>query len=211
LAVAGHGGKALTVSPGQLRIIARHSTAQADHRYLNHPAPAILVSAFTLGPLPACCGHAARKNHPRVSTHVTIEELRNEEFISLHHRRGPDSLPHALRELHDLRFHEAVLVSELLEVPTVVASTDLLGLMPSSMGPLMEERFGLQVLAVPLELPALPIYMIWHEARRHDPAHDWLRQIVVAELTSPGAKFRRQPPRSPGVKCKPLRPPLRLV
>jgi LysR family transcriptional activator for leuABCD operon len=136
----------------------------------------------------------ARKKHPRVSARVTIEGLRKEQFISLHHRRSPDTMPQALRELHDLQFREAVHVSELLEVPTVVASTDLLGLMPSTMAPLMEARFGLQVLEMPLELPALPIYMIWHETRRHDAAHDWLRQIVVAELASPRAMIKQQRP-----------------
>jgi DNA-binding transcriptional LysR family regulator len=93
-------------------------------------------------------------------------------------------MPQALRELH-LQFHkhEVVRVSELLEIPTVVASTDLLGLMPSSMGPLIEKPLGLRVLSIPLELPPLPIYMIWHEARRHDAAHRWLRELVVAELS----------------------------
>jgi LysR family transcriptional activator for leuABCD operon len=153
----------------------------------------------------------ARKKHPRVSGRVTIEGLRKEEFISLHHRRGPDNMPQALKELHDLQFHEAMHVSELLEIPIVVASTDLLGLMPSSMGPLMKERFGLQVLPMPLELPTLPIYMIWHETRRHDAAHGWIREIVVAQLTSQRAMFRQQQahPRD-GVKCKPP-PPLHLV
>jgi len=75
-----------------------------------------------------------------------------------------------------------VRVSELLEIPTVVGSTDLLGLMLSSMGPLMEKRFGLRVLAIPLKLPTVPIYMIWHEARRNDAAHIWLREVVAAEL-----------------------------
>jgi DNA-binding transcriptional LysR family regulator len=123
----------------------------------------------------------ARKNHPRVSASITIDDLRLEEFIGLHRRRDVDHLPQALRELH-LQFHEPVRVSELLEIPTVVASTDLLGLMPSSMGPLMEKRVGLQVVAIPLELPTLPIYMIWHETRRHDAAHLWLRELVAAEL-----------------------------
>jgi DNA-binding transcriptional LysR family regulator len=123
----------------------------------------------------------ARKSHPRVSAGLTIEELRQEEFIGLHHRRDVDHLPPALRELH-LQFHEVVRVNELLEIPTVVASTDLLGLMPSSMGPLLEKRLGLLVLAIPLELPTLPIYMIWHETRRHDAGHRWLREVVTAEL-----------------------------
>jgi DNA-binding transcriptional LysR family regulator len=50
------------------------------------------------------------------------------------------------------------------------------------MGPLMAKRLGLQSLAIPIELPSLPIYMIWHETRRHDPAHRWLREFVVQEL-----------------------------
>jgi LysR family transcriptional regulator, transcriptional activator for leuABCD operon len=138
----------------------------------------------------------ARRNHPRVSApRVTIEDLRKEEFIGLHRRREVHLLPPALRELH-LQFDDAVRVSELLEIPTVVAGTDLLGLMPSSMGPLMEKRLGLRVLAVPLELPTLPIYMIWHETRRNDSAHLWLREVVVAQL---GAQFRKQ--------VRPLRQP----
>jgi DNA-binding transcriptional LysR family regulator len=76
-------------------------------------------------------------------------------------------------------------VSELLEIPTVVASTDLLGVFPLSMGPLMEKRLGLKVLPIPLELPPMPIYMIWHETRRHDAAHRWLRELVVAEMGRP--------------------------
>jgi hypothetical protein len=24
--------------------------------------------------------------------------------------------------------------------------------------------------------------MVWHETRRHDTAHSWLREVVVAEL-----------------------------
>jgi DNA-binding transcriptional LysR family regulator len=74
-------------------------------------------------------------------------------------------------------------VSELLEIPTLVASTDLVGIFAASMGPLMEQRLGLQVLPIPLDLPPVPIYMIFHETRRHDPAHRWLREVVAQELS----------------------------
>ena len=97
-------------------------------------------------------------------------------------RRDVEHLPRGLREFYKLRLPEAMRVSELLEIPTIVASTDLLGTFPSSMGPLMKKLLGLRILEIPLELPAIPIYMIWHESRRHDAAHRWLRQIVTAEL-----------------------------
>jgi DNA-binding transcriptional LysR family regulator len=130
----------------------------------------------------------ARGNHPLVNADITIEDLRKAEFVTLHRRREIGHSPQALEELSKLIIHEAVRVSELLEIPTVVASTDLLGIFLSSMGPLMEERLGLRVLPIPLELPPMPIYMIWHETRRHDAAHHWLREFVAAELGRPASR-----------------------
>jgi DNA-binding transcriptional LysR family regulator len=124
----------------------------------------------------------ARGGHPSIKAGVTLESLRKAEFVAPHRRREIEHLPSALREFYKLGLPEAVRVSELLEIPTVVASTNLLGICPSSMGRLMEKGLRLRVLALPLELPVLPIYMIWHEARRHDAAHRWLREVVVEEV-----------------------------
>ena len=96
--------------------------------------------------------------------------------------REVERLPQALRKFYELGLTEVVHVSELLEIPTVVATTDLLGIFPSSMGPLVEKQLGLRILEVPLELPPLPIYMVWHKARRNDAAHHWLRELVTGEL-----------------------------
>jgi DNA-binding transcriptional LysR family regulator len=103
-------------------------------------------------------------------------------FVGPHRRREINHLPQALQEFYKLGVREAVHVSELLEIPTVVASTDLVGVFAASMGTFMEERLGLQALPIPHELPPMPIYMIWHETRRHDTAHNWLREVVLQEL-----------------------------
>lgn len=124
----------------------------------------------------------ARRDHPTVEQGITIENLRREQFVGFHPRRDPEHLPRAIRELLSLDLPEAVRVSELLEIPTVVASTDLLGIMPSSIGPLLEKRLGLQVLRLPLESSTVVIYMIWHETRGKDTAQAWLRELMVTTL-----------------------------
>jgi DNA-binding transcriptional LysR family regulator len=127
----------------------------------------------------------ARDGHPSVNAGVTIEDLRKEALVAPRRRRETGRLPAALREFYELGLKEAVYVSELLEIPTVVAATDLLGIFPSSMGSLVEKHLRLRILEFPVELPTLPIYMIWHQTRRNDAAHHWLRELVVAELGSP--------------------------
>jgi DNA-binding transcriptional LysR family regulator len=124
----------------------------------------------------------ARAEHPRIRDGITMAALRKEKFVAPHRRRDFQQLPCALKEVYKHGLPEAVRVSELLEIPTVVASTDLLGIFPTSIGPLMEKRLRLQVLPVPLKLPPLPIYMIWHETRRNDNAHRWFRELVAGEL-----------------------------
>jgi DNA-binding transcriptional LysR family regulator len=124
----------------------------------------------------------ARRDHPSVQGNVGVEELRRVDFVSLHHRRDSEHAPPAIREFLASGVREAAFVSELLEIPALVASTDLVGVFAASMGPLLVERMGLQVLPIPLELPPMPIYMIWHETRRHDVAHRWLRGVVAQEI-----------------------------
>jgi DNA-binding transcriptional LysR family regulator len=124
----------------------------------------------------------ARRGHPLVDEVITIADLLKLEFVSIHHRREIGHAPLAIKELLELGIRETVHVSELLEIPALVASTDLVGLFSASMGQLMEQRLGLRVLPLPLESPSLPIYVIWHETRRHDPAHRWLREVVAQEL-----------------------------
>jgi LysR family transcriptional regulator, transcriptional activator for leuABCD operon len=135
-----------------------------------------------------------RRGHPLVDLDISIEDLRKAEFVTLHHRRETDHAPMAIREFMKLGMRETVHVSELLEIPTVVASTDLVGVFAESMSSLMAERLGLRILPALLDLPPVPIYLIWHEARRHDAAHRWLRDFVAAEL---GRIVRRPDPRSP--------------
>ena len=124
----------------------------------------------------------ARSNHPSVNMSVTLGDLRKLEFVGGHPRRGIEQLPAAIGEFRKLGLNEVVVVSELLEIPGIVANTDLLGMFASSMAPLLQKGLGLQVLAIPLDLPTVPIHMIWHETRRKDAAHRWLRELVATEL-----------------------------
>lgn len=64
----------------------------------------------------------------------------------------------------------------------VVASTDLVSLMPVSMASRIEATGLLRMLPFPAALPPLAVNMVWHTGRRRDLGHMWLRKLVRDEV-----------------------------
>jgi len=123
----------------------------------------------------------ARKAHPRASKGMSVAALRAEKFVVTRYRSG--NPPEAMRILRqafiDLNLSMDVLLTEFLEVPFVVMQTDLIGFIPKTMvGPALEAA-GLDVVGEVVPSLQIPIYLVWHETRRADDGHRWLREMVT--------------------------------
>lgn len=125
---------------------------------------------------------AAREGHPRARPGMGWRELAREEFVRCH-RRAPERRPRALNgKLWDLMAESRLTVSEYLEVPFVIGRTDYLGVLPRSMAHIAEQQFRMTVIEVPGPPIRIPIWLVWHEARRRDAGHAWLRALVQREM-----------------------------
>jgi DNA-binding transcriptional LysR family regulator len=51
--------------------------------------------------------------------------------------------------------------------------------MRSQLARFFAAALGLDVSPPPVELPEMPISLLWHASYDRDPAHLWLRQIVT--------------------------------
>jgi DNA-binding transcriptional LysR family regulator len=126
----------------------------------------------------------ARRGHPRASPRMELKALKRERYVRIHHRRGrPSKALEAIRKVEaEINLDVALRVSELLEIPFVVMTTDLLGAVPASLARAAEKTGLMRIVEVPAEvptLPALPTFMTWHEIRRSDKGHRWLRDLVA--------------------------------
>jgi DNA-binding transcriptional LysR family regulator len=123
----------------------------------------------------------ARKGHPRASPGMSADAIRREKFVATRYRSGtpPEPIRMLRQAIIDLDFGVEVLVSEFLEMPFVVMQTDLIGFIAKSMkGPAVEAA-GLQVIGDVVPSLTIPIYLVWHETRRADDGHRWLRELVA--------------------------------
>jgi DNA-binding transcriptional LysR family regulator len=137
---------------------------------------------------------AARGGHPRARKGMGWRDLAQEEFVRCH-RRAPERRPRALQgKLWDLMAESRLTVSEYLEVPYVISRTDYLGVLPRSMAQVAEREFRMIVMDVPGPPIRIPIWLVWHEARRRDAGHAWLRGLVAREMVQAAAEQGLVPP-----------------
>jgi DNA-binding transcriptional LysR family regulator len=123
----------------------------------------------------------ARNAHPRVTTGMSMDAIRQEKFVVTRYRSGtpPEAIRTLRQAIADLDLNVEVHLSEFLEMPFVVMQTDLIGFVPKSMvGPALVAA-GLQVIGYVVPSLMIPIYLIWHETRRADDGHRWLREMVA--------------------------------
>ncbi len=123
-----------------------------------------------------------RNGHPAVRANQRNLDL--ETFVALSHVQiAPGGTPggvvdELLAKLGKAR-HVALRVSEFLVAPLVVATSDLVLTLPERVARVFAESYGLRVLEPPFPVPTFAIWQIWHERRRKEPAHAWLRGVLA--------------------------------
>ncbi|MEX3810325.1 LysR family transcriptional regulator [Paraburkholderia sp. BR13439] len=70
-------------------------------------------------------------------------------------------------------------VPHFLFMQSVLASTDLVGMLPAR---LVRGLDTLRMVEPPVEVPGYEMAMLWHERVHRDPAHQWLREFIAASV-----------------------------
>ena len=120
----------------------------------------------------------ARKGHPKLRRGVDAATFLALGHVSISPSGRPGSpVDDALaRRGHTRRI--AVRVPSFLVAPMVVASSDLIGLLPRSMALHAARSLPLGLHDAPLPFGGVTLELAWHERHRHDPAHAWFRALV---------------------------------
>jgi DNA-binding transcriptional LysR family regulator len=70
-------------------------------------------------------------------------------------------------------------VAHALAIPALLRHSDMLALVPSSLGRELERYGELKMCATPYECPKVTVRAVWHERNDADPALQWLREQLA--------------------------------
>ena len=96
---------------------------------------------------------------------------------------GHDIIERALVK-HGLEERIVLRVQNFLVLPSIIAATDLIALVPHSVGSQLSRQNDVRLLPVPIAIPAFDVKQCWHERFHDDAGNRWLRR-QFAELFVP--------------------------
>jgi DNA-binding transcriptional LysR family regulator len=120
-----------------------------------------------------------RRDHP-----LAAEELTLDTFVEAHHLlvtfsgRAHGFVDEALAALGRQR-RVVLTVNQFATAGSVVARSDLLTVLPQQFLPATGVEHRLVQKPLPLSLASVNVEMMWHLRKDDDPAHRWLREVVI--------------------------------
>jgi DNA-binding transcriptional LysR family regulator len=120
-----------------------------------------------------------REDHPLLERRArgapTIRDLARLDYVAVR------THPETLRILQDLGLddHLRLVAAHLLAVPTIVKNTDLAVLMPRSIARHIAEAGDHAVAEPPMPHNEIIVSLYWSKRFEADPAHIWMRQLLI--------------------------------
>jgi DNA-binding transcriptional LysR family regulator len=122
---------------------------------------------------------AVDRDHPSVGDTMTAEQ-----YLSLPHVFGRPkganvSTEQFVRRLLGIDVPVHITVPSLLHLPLVLAGTRLVATVPERICAMFSSTSSLKTFPVPFEMEPMHEILLWHKRNDADPAHAWLRELIV--------------------------------
>ena len=121
----------------------------------------------------------ARADYPKLGATLSLAEYAALDHALIAPRGRPGSVVDAELAKHGLARRVALVVPHFAVAPLVVARSDLVLTVPHHVARTFVDLLPLRIVPPPLDLPGFDVVQLWHERQQQDPAHVWLRGIVL--------------------------------
>ena len=120
----------------------------------------------------------ARVGHPHIEGSLTMQQFRTARHLCVSHQHG--TLHEEIESIYAEGCKVALKVPHFLMAYHLVAQTDLLSMIAQRTAQRLNGSLPLQLLELPLKVPAYDVSMLWHPRREEEAAHHWLRNEIAA-------------------------------
>ncbi len=126
----------------------------------------------------------AARDHPRIGERLTRSAFLSERHILVNTSGTGHFIVDKVLSKHGLQRNISLRLPSFLGVARIVASTELLVIVPRRVGESFVNQEAVRLLDPPVTMPSYQVKLHWHERFHADTGNAWLRQ-TLAELFAP--------------------------
>lgn len=131
-------------------------------------------------------GLVSAKHQPFDPKTVTVEEYAKARHLLVAPRGEPGSVVDRALKALGLEREVVAQIPHFVAAPLILANTSAVLTVPETLArQLVALGAQVEVFEPPLELPTIPFAMMFHQSRRQDPAHIWLRAMIQSVFKEP--------------------------
>ncbi len=135
----------------------------------------------------------AREDHPLTSNILTREQFFEAKHLALVAPATGHSLLDKALEERGVERNVAVRVSSLLGIERIIASTNLLAIVPARLARTLALNGKIKTMTLPFPPLSYEVRQYWHQRYHHDAGNNWLRKLIHDNFTNLPADFTRLP------------------
>jgi DNA-binding transcriptional LysR family regulator len=106
---------------------------------------------------------------------ITIEDIVNEKHIHVSRRKVGEHLIDIELDKIGLKRNVALRCQHFLIAPPIIKSTDLILMATRSFA----KRNNLSFVEIPIEIPSMEYFLIWHKSDEGDGGHIWMKDLIT--------------------------------
>jgi DNA-binding transcriptional LysR family regulator len=135
------------------------------------------IRSTPLRPVKWVC--AVSNDHPTVHDSLSLDQ-----YVGLQHLFGrpggyTGTADQLVRHLLNIEIRIHMTLPSLLQLPLVLPGSTLAATLPERVANLFANALPIRILPLPFEVPRTQEVLLWHKRHEPDPAHTWLREMIV--------------------------------
>jgi DNA-binding transcriptional LysR family regulator len=120
----------------------------------------------------------ARRGHPNFAAPLDLESFLRSKHAVVHHEGRSQEIAEQAMEKLALDRRVFLKSPHFVSLPFLLASTDMMSIVPRSLATSFGNVVGLQVAKPPFDIPDIPLRQHWAERASTDPAVAWLVALI---------------------------------
>ncbi len=120
-----------------------------------------------------------RRGHPLASKKLTLTRYMEAKHLLVSLTGEATGFIDQTLQEKGLKRRIALTVNQFAIAPELIANSDLISALPRRVLHKSGLEKQLHVVALPVEIAPAIVQMMWHERKQRDPAHEWLRSLLI--------------------------------